>query len=86
MSETMTIDDLRRILVLCAGEDEVADLSGEILDRSFADLGYDSLALLETAAKVQQGFGAVIADDVLIELTTPRLFLREVNKALAGAG
>ncbi|GAB3497753.1 acyl carrier protein [Amycolatopsis cihanbeyliensis] len=77
----MTIDDLRRILAECAGEDENGDLGGDILDRPFADLGYDSLALMETAARITREFGVTIADDDVIGLSTPRELLDLVAAA-----
>ncbi|ARZ66808.1 acyl carrier protein [Streptomyces albireticuli] len=79
MTEPMDIDTLRRILVACAGEDETAAPAGDILDIPFTDLGYDSLALMESAARIKQDFGVDIADDVLTELETPRALLDLVN-------
>ncbi|MGW5651353.1 acyl carrier protein [Streptomyces humi] len=76
------IDDLRRILVACAGEDDGIDLSGDILDTSFGDLGYDSLALMETAARIERDYGVALADDVLADARTPRDLLDLVNRAV----
>ncbi|MEU4575114.1 acyl carrier protein [Nonomuraea sp. ATR24] len=75
----MTLDDLRRIMVACAGEDEHVDLGGDILDELFTDLGYDSLALMETAARIETEFGVRIPDEQVAELTTPRALLDFVS-------
>ncbi|NUR00090.1 MAG: acyl carrier protein [Streptomyces sp.] len=76
------MDDLRRILVACAGEDDGIDLSGDILDTSFGDLGYDSLALMETAARIERDYGVALADDVIADAQTPRDLLDLVNRAV----
>jgi act minimal PKS acyl carrier protein len=75
---TMNIDDLRGILVNCAGGGEDA-LRGDILDVPFDDLGYDSLALIETAATLKREHGVVIADEALVELRTPAEMLELIN-------
>jgi minimal PKS acyl carrier protein len=81
----MTIDDLRRVLAACAGESNNTSLGGNILDWDFDDLGYDSLALMETAARIEQEYGASIPDDHIIEFRTPRQLLDFVNGVLATA-
>ncbi|MEV0702939.1 acyl carrier protein [Saccharopolyspora sp. NPDC050389] len=81
MSNPITLDDLRRILAGCAGAAEDVDLDGNILDLTFADLGYDSLALMETAAVIGREFGVVIPDDELADLETPRAMLDRVGAA-----
>ncbi len=78
----MTIQDLRRLLVSCAGNDEKLDLYVDISDCALEDLGYDSLAVIETAAAIEQEFGVRIPDDRLPELTTPRSLLDAVNGRL----
>lgn len=78
----ITLDDLQQILAECAGEDEDAAFDGDILDVSFTDLGYDSLALLETAARVSQRFGIELPDEAVAGLETPRHFLEAVNQAV----
>lgn len=66
------------------GEGEAADLSGDIIDVPFADIGYDSLALLELAGMVEREFSISLSDDTVAEATTPRLFLDVVNTAVLG--
>ncbi|MEV4425566.1 acyl carrier protein [Streptomyces sp. R-07] len=75
----LTLDALRTILVACAGEDDSADLSGDILDTTFEDLGYDSLALMESASRIEREFGITLDDDDVNEALTPRLLLDLVN-------
>ncbi|MGW4644206.1 acyl carrier protein [Sphaerisporangium sp. NPDC004334] len=81
MSE-FTIDDLKRILRACAGEDEAVGLDGDILDSGFEELGYDSLALLETASRIEHEVGVAVLDEEIGEVTTPRQLLDLVNGRL----
>lgn len=83
MSE-LTIDKLTRIMRTCAGEDESVSLDGDIYDVPFSDLGYDSLALMETTARVEREFGLSLPDDVATA-TTPRDFLDAVNRHIDAA-
>ncbi|GGN94110.1 actinorhodin polyketide synthase acyl carrier protein [Streptomyces albiflavescens] len=76
----LTLAGLTRILRESAGEDEGVDLDGDILDLSFTELGYDSLALLEAAGRVERETGIKLSDDVVGEAETPRLFLALVNE------
>ena len=77
----MQIDDLRRILVQCAGESDSAAFANDITSVSFEDLGYDSLALMETAARISQEFGVTIRDEEIIEARTPGEIIALVNGA-----
>ncbi len=79
----MTIHDLNRILVASAGECEGGPLTDDHADVAFDDLGYDSLARLETAARISGEFGVRIPDDVIVELRTPREVVELVNTSLA---
>ncbi|MCQ4044538.1 acyl carrier protein [Streptantibioticus rubrisoli] len=78
----ITIDDLKRIMRESAGEDESIDLDGDILEVPFAELGYDSLALLEAAGRITREYGVSLRDDELDGVETPRAFLDAVNAAL----
>lgn len=77
----MTFEDLRRILIECAGLAYGVDFAEDILDTDFAELGYDSLALMEAAARIKQEFGVDIPDDQIAALKTPRAMLDTVNEA-----
>jgi minimal PKS chain-length factor (CLF/KS beta) len=80
-SEPFTLDDLKRILLAGAGADESVNLDGEILDMNFEDLGYESIALLETGSRIEREFGVSLDDSGLIG-TTPRTLLKIVNSQL----
>ncbi|MFB7947564.1 acyl carrier protein [Kitasatospora phosalacinea] len=80
-----TLDDLRRILRSGAGADEGVDLDGDILDVDFADLGYESLALLETGVLVEKDFDVTLADETLTTARTPRALIDAVNAQLGKA-
>jgi act minimal PKS acyl carrier protein len=81
MSKTMSVDDLRAILTACAGGDfEVPD--GDISGISFEELGYDSLALIETAAVLKRDYGMDIADDEISEVRTPSELLDMINNRI----
>ncbi|HEV2780500.1 MAG TPA: acyl carrier protein [Actinophytocola sp.] len=75
------LGDLRRILRACAGAEQGVDLDGDILDVTFDDLGYDSLAVMETASMITREYGVAIDEDALLEATTPRLLIDLVNAA-----
>jgi act minimal PKS acyl carrier protein len=81
----MTIDDLRRVLTACAGETDNTSLDENTLDWYFDDLGYDSLAQMEMAARIAKEYGVHIPDEHITELRTPRQLLNFVNSALASA-
>ncbi|OLT25800.1 hypothetical protein BJF79_44030 [Actinomadura sp. CNU-125] len=65
-----TLDDVRRLIRECAGESGV-DLDGDIGELSFEELGYDSLAVLELAARVQQEYGIAMPDEAVEQMKTP---------------
>lgn len=75
----LTVADIRRIMRSKAGVDESVDLDGDILDTTFANLGYDSLAVMELAAHIDQTTGVAIPDGRLWELQTPRAMIDYVN-------
>jgi len=76
---TLTMTDLTELLRACAGDAEHADLDGDVLDETFADLGYDSLALLELSGQIKQRYGVALPDDAARVTATPRQFLALVN-------
>jgi minimal PKS acyl carrier protein len=82
--EKFTLEDLRAIMRACAGEAESTDLDSDILDMSFEDLGYDSIALLETASRIGRSTGISIADDELTVCGTPRTLVELVNSGIPG--
>ena len=48
-------DDLKGIMRKCAGMEDSIDLNGPVLDLSYTDMGYDSLAVLEIQAQIEHG-------------------------------
>ncbi|GLZ00725.1 acyl carrier protein [Actinoplanes sp. NBRC 103695] len=84
MADTrVTVEDLKRILLDAAGADEGIDLSGDINDTPFDQLGYDSLALLETSSRIQREYGVELDDDAFLAARTPEALIEAVNERLA---
>ncbi|MDJ1136900.1 acyl carrier protein [Streptomyces iconiensis] len=82
----MTIHDLMRILRECAGAGADIETGGEILDLRFDDLGYDSLALLETLSRIEHDYGTRLPEEFVEHARTPRALLATVNETLVRAG
>ncbi|MET8976880.1 acyl carrier protein [Streptomyces sp. NPDC004539] len=84
MSARMNHDELSSILVEAAGSVEGVDLaSQEAIDSDLYELGYDSLALIEMGARIQQRFGVDIPDEEVTELRTLRTILDRVNSSIS---
>ncbi|GAB3744518.1 acyl carrier protein [Amycolatopsis oliviviridis] len=83
MTKAMSLDNLGAILAECSGEDTIR-LEGAART-PFDDLGYDSLALIETAAQLKLAYGVVIRDEQILEVTTPEELLELINRQLAAA-
>jgi act minimal PKS acyl carrier protein len=81
-----TLTDLYEVMRASTGVDEGVDLDDGSADVDFAELGYDSLAVLELASQVQRQFGVPIPDDVVPEMRTPRLAVELVNQQFVKAG
>ncbi|WP_237774504.1 acyl carrier protein [Actinosynnema sp. ALI-1.44] len=76
--------DLAVLMRRVAGADEDAvELGTGNEDTGFDDLGYDSLALLETMRAVEREYGVRLPDDILAESTNPGELLALVNLSLA---
>ncbi|HEX4221148.1 MAG TPA: acyl carrier protein [Pseudonocardiaceae bacterium] len=83
--------ELKELLASCAGIDEQFEAADNVLDTEFADLGYDSLALLEVAGRVSRDYGVPMPDDAHEYMATPRAAIEFINErfaraASAGAG
>lgn len=76
----LTLPELRELLVDAAGATDTGDPDG-FGDQPFDELGYDSLALMESAAVLKRRHGVEIPEDVLGTLTTPNEMLAFVNSA-----
>lgn len=80
MTDEITLDVLKRTLREGAGADEAVNLDGDVLDVEFAELGYDSLAVLETAGRLSREYGIDLDDDAATQAKTPRQLLELANK------
>lgn len=83
--DRLELSDLKALLRQCAGEGEGVDLDGDVIDVPFMEIGYDSLALLQTAGHLECDLGITLDEDALEEADTPRAFLALVNGALSAA-
>lgn len=83
--DRIELTDLVRLLRECAGQAEGTDLDADILDCEFGDLGYDSLAILETTGRVERDYAVILDEEELDEASTPRRYLDVVNRALAAS-
>lgn len=75
----LTLPTLRQLLADAAGASDAEAATENYGDQPFVDLGYDSLALMESAAMLKRRHGIEIPEDVLGELTTPNEMLAYVN-------
>ncbi|MEU9078607.1 acyl carrier protein [Kitasatospora sp. NPDC004745] len=78
----ITISDLQTIMRQCAGEAEDALPLEEAPDRTFEELGYDSLALLETHSRIEREFGIALFEDEVGDVDTARDLVDYVNSLL----
>ncbi len=83
MPTELTLDDLTTLLRECAGEDETVNLDGDVLDKTFTELNYDSLAVLQTTGKIEREYGLTIDEDAVNDAQTPRQYLAVVNAAFS---
>ncbi|MEU4273236.1 acyl carrier protein [Streptomyces sp. NPDC026092] len=81
-TKEFTIADLKRILLEAAGAEEGVDLDGDILDTDFEELGYESLALLETGGRIEREYGISLDDEVFTDNRTPRSLVDAINSHL----
>jgi act minimal PKS acyl carrier protein len=79
----LELNDLKTLLRECAGEEEGVDLDGEILDVPFSELGYDSLAVLQTTGRIERDFEVLLDEEAVDEAETPRAYLELINRALS---
>src|SRR5262249_43532476 len=78
----LTLDDVRSILPVAGGVEEGVDLEGDIIDVTFTDLGYDSLAMLEAGTNIEREYGVSLDDPTFRDTPTPRALLDHVNSQL----
>lgn len=75
-----TTEDLERILREGAGANDTARFDEATLNVHFDELGYDSLALLETAGRIEREFGIRLEELSLVVTLTPRELINQVNE------
>ncbi len=83
--QRITLPDLEEIMRRCAGDDESTASFQQAPDRAFAELGYDSLALLETQSVIKRDYGVEISEQALSEVNTPSQLVDLVNRCLTAA-
>ncbi|MFD7898754.1 acyl carrier protein [Streptomyces sp. NPDC059743] len=79
-SGPFTIDDLARILREGAGDAE--DITP---DAEFELLGYDSLAMLETYARIEREYGITLDEEQVASCRTPGALTAVVDAHLSAA-
>jgi len=84
MGKRFTTEDLERILHEGTGANDTTRLGEATLDAHFDDLGYDSLALLETASRIQREFGIQLEESTLVVSLTPGELINQVNERIGG--
>ena len=78
-----TADALREIMKACAGPGEHPEFEGDFIDAPYEELGFDSLAVLQLATRIQQDLGVPFPDSAVAEMVTPRNVLNYVNAQMA---
>lgn len=81
--ERFTLEDLRRTLRECAGEDERVSHRGDLLDYTFEELGYDSIAVMNTASTIERELNVSLPEGELDFTATLRDYLAFINERLA---
>jgi len=78
-----TLDDLRAVLRTDTGLDDADEVTPVNAGREFAELGYDSLAVLELVSQLRRHHGVHIPDEALSEIPTPLRVVDYVNRLFA---
>jgi act minimal PKS acyl carrier protein len=81
----ITVDDIRRILAASAGASELKVSDADFADTTFEDLGYESLALMESAAAIESEYGVSLTDEAVFAAATPRELAEVVRSAVKAA-
>lgn len=84
VQQIITLQDIVRALRAAAGEGDGVDLDGDIADVTFSELGYDSIAVLETVGSLERAYGFSLGDEAIQEAQTPGQLLRLAVEATAG--
>lgn len=79
----MTLDDLKTMLKAAAGDGGDGDaFEQDLLERPFADLGYDSLVVLELTSMVEREYALSLDEESVQLASTPGQFLSLVNERI----
>jgi act minimal PKS acyl carrier protein len=81
-SQAFTLDHIRVILRQSAGEPERLPLDGDIAERTFDEIGYDSLARLEACGRIEREYGVSVDAELLQGTSTPAELIAAVNDQL----
>jgi minimal PKS acyl carrier protein len=86
MSTSISFIDLKRALTEGSGVPEGVDLDRDLESMTFSDLGYDSLAILETGLRLGRENNVEIEDDVFADLETPQQLIEQINAIISRKG
>ncbi|GGO97274.1 phosphopantetheine-binding protein [Wenjunlia tyrosinilytica] len=80
MNAAITLTELFGVMRRCTGGEHAVELTEDSADISYADLGYDSLALLEIGSQLELRYDMSMAQDAIPRDGTPRQTLDHVNR------
>jgi act minimal PKS acyl carrier protein len=80
-TSTITFDDLTRIITVSAGVGDGTQLTADTMNVALCDLGYDSLALLETVSRIEREYGVALDESAASADLTAAQLLATVNQA-----
>lgn len=78
-----TIEQLKVIVQEASGVTDGVTLDDNIMDEPMPELGYDSLAVLEIASRIQRDYGIDMPDEAIDGMRTPRAIIDYVNGQLS---
>lgn len=78
----VSLTELHRIMESSAGGDGDGPLPDNFAAAKFGELGYDSLALLETTNRIERTYGLTIPEEGVEGISTPGELLALVNNQL----
>ncbi|WP_037671851.1 acyl carrier protein [Streptomyces griseus] len=81
----LTLIRLMEVMKACAGEGEGLDLNSDFGDRTFADLGYDSLAVIETVTRIEREYDVHLDEGEVMDAPTPAALLGLISQAFGTA-
>ena len=82
MSANIDIKDVWTALVEGSGTDDADALLAALEPRSFDELGYDSLAVLETGLRLRRDSGADVPDTQIANVQTAHELINLINSHL----